>query len=282
MYNNQCTFLGRRRCASMESGKIEALRRSKTKKLLNTKPINLPPDKIIPNSEKLEPNSVSHVYPNQATISMEIRHQGPTELEMAVRYHQGSRQGHPVYSFNNQNQFYAPQNCLPPILPGFHGSPGFRSGSFIEPQNLENSQPRSAVISHEITLNGYRSPQEASCQEAIGRPRSYALGNFNRPNLNQLLQNQNYGNNQNQNIGQRFNHHFEGFQEGYNPNFVEYQNAPSYSTQNYMSQIPRSGNDVSAIQVADDSVQINSNILDCNIADIIKKELEIDGTLDFV
>lgn len=224
---------------------------------------------------------------------MEIKHQSPSELEMPAGYRNDARQIHPAYRQENHIYVDEPrQNCNPPychqVLPGYHVSPAFRSGSFSEPQmdqNLQNNQFRRSFNGH-------------------GRPRSVPIGTQKRPNADQLMNNRNnvavpYHNVENH--YQRFSYHFEGFQEGYNPNFVECANPESYSLQqssqyhdfnkevNGSARVEENLRNPNMIQYKGTEVgrlnhveQISSSILDCNIADVIKRELEIDGTLDFI
>lgn len=269
------------------------------------------------NLGNMEASTLPQMYPSQATISMEIRHQGNSDLEMAVRYHQDGPSVHPAYrqraqstgsvcppgfnpNQNNQSPVYCAQNYSPKVLPGFHGSPAFRSGSFLEPQmgqNFLNPQSKAEFVNQELKPINYMPSQDL---QILGRPRTHAVGHQRRPNLNHP--NRSYSNHQTPNVqnADRFNYHFEGFQEGYNPNFVEYHNTQNYSPQKDlqyidMNHISRNGNvedklkslkmaqeNGTQIQIVQDTMQMGPSILDCNIADVIKTELEIDGTLDFI
>lgn len=247
----------------MESSKLESIRRSRSKKILSPKKLTLSP-------EQLNPENVEQVpIPNCATISMEIRHQGHSELEMAVTYHNDSSQIHPAYrpkTFStgpgySQNYSSPESNYLPPVLPGFHGSPAFRSGSFAEPDISQN----------------YQNVQQFECQGGnklaqgyLTRPRSSAVTSTRRPNLANI-------NTYNQNIPRN---HFDGFEEGYNPNFID-TNIPNY----FCLKTPIGNNENRSVQQNEcdqQSYAQSGNIFSINIAEVIKKELEIDGTLDFV
>lgn len=262
----------------MESGKLESMRRSR-KKLVSTAKLTLP----------------SHLdCPNQATISMEIRHEGLPELGIDLRYQQEGPQFHPAYrqraqstGFSNYDQNLV--NC-PNVLPGYHCSTTFRSGGFFQPevsQNFDNSQQINTFPGQQHQGDDY--------YQHFGRSRSYAIGNLKRANLKkQFIPNQQ---NPNFNCNQMLNYHFEGFQEGYNPNFVEnysegsLQKLPPETQEcNQLNQTflngyveeENLGKKTNENGVGLHMSQQHSSILDCNIADVIKRELEIDGTLDFV
>lgn len=299
----------------MESGKLETIRKARTKKLINTK-LTIASEPSSVNTENFQTNVLPSTYSPQATISMEIRHQGTSDLEMAVRYCQERLQIHPAYRQRSQsvgqnfkqefNVSHSQRGSVydQKVLPGYHGSPGFRSGRFLEPEighSFDNRPRRHSFIAQEPQVNQY-SPSEGNTQTSYNRPRAYAIGTLKRPNINQLniSQTQNHNHNsENQNVNNSLilNCHIEGFQEGYNPNFVDYQNTQNYFARKTLGssdvqQVPmhvtleNKNNDLGTFQdktsemlVAD---QISSSILDCNIADVIKKELDIDGTLDFI
>lgn len=278
---------------------MESVRRGRAKKALATSKLTLPTELESSNPENNAINTFPLVYPNQATICMEIRRQGLSELGIDLRYHQEGSHFHPAYRkriqatgsnfrqhLNNSNQ-QTLINC-PSVLPGYHCSSAFRSGNFFEPetnQNFENPELIQAY-SQNVEPNVYKHHQQ------VGRSRTYAMESLKRPNLkssNSTHQNQNTNNNM-------FNYHFEGFQEGYNPNFVDNQNYSDCSTSvvqeyNQFIQMPLNGNyedENRRLRKTNENgvgLQIShqhSSILDCNIADVIKNELEIDGSLDFI
>lgn len=269
----------------MESGRFEALRKSRTKKIVSSTKLTLPSDVdySLTNGELIFPP----VYPNQATISMEIRHQGLPDVGIDFRYLQEGAQFHPAYrqraqstgsNFRQVSPNCVPQNFTnsPKMLPGYHCSSAFRSGSFFEPglnQNYGQSPQIPTFVTQVMDQNVYKQNTEEDYSQRTGRSRTYAMGNTKRPYAKNLSVVQQFPNTNSDTFDP-----FEAFEEVYNSNFVD--NEYKFQDHNQVNEIPFNG-DVGGENFKA-GMQQQTSILDCNIADVIKKELEIDGTLDFI
>lgn len=316
----------------MESGKLESIKKSRSKKQTANKTLMLSPT---------NGNLETQMFPEEARISKVFIQQSLPDSEVSIKYpvkpsiHPAFRRRTysatscgPDLSYSKQESSCYGNVNPPGILPGYHASPAYKSGILSDYNEYQNRRPHNSSNVHQ----GYFQ----------SRPRSNAIGHQKRPVLNNIIRSNSYSNPQCREPQRNysFNSHFEGFQEGYNPNFVE-QSDQNWSevnkaTQSYLLErdeniqqpnfveMQRSQNlietsyfiskltkneldlgcgftDVNQVaqncmvnidvpqeqsafkeEVCQDAAVSSSYTFNCNIAEVIKNELEIDGTLDFL